>query len=50
MAAKKKAPAARAFDFYLSNGEWFASLTFTREQVRRWFKGAKVKGDSVFLA
>jgi hypothetical protein len=40
-----------AFNFYLTNGEWFALLTFAGEaQVRKLFKGCKIKGDSVYLA
>lgn len=50
---KKTAPQTdyKAFNFYLSGGEWFALLTFASEaQVRKLFRGCKIKGDSVYLA
>ena len=50
--SKKTKPApVNAFNFYLAGGEWFALLTFDGEaQVRKLFKGCKIKGDCVYLS
>lgn len=49
---KKAKPApVTAWDFYLSNGDWFARLTFdSAAQVRKLFKKCKISGDKVYLA
>lgn len=49
--AKQKPAPVTAWNFYLSNGEWFAKLTFDgAAQVRKLFKGCKIDGDKVYLA
>lgn len=49
---KKAKPApVTAWDFYLSNGDWFAKLSFdSAAQVRKLFKKCKISGDKVYLA
>jgi hypothetical protein len=39
------------WDFFLYSGEWFARLSFPdAKTVRKLFPGAKVEGQSVYLA
>lgn len=41
----------RAFDVYLTNGDWLGEFTFANAtQVRRLFKKCKIEGTSVHLA
>lgn len=41
---------AREWNLHLSNGEFFARMWFTRDQIKRWFKGARIDGENVFIA
>ncbi len=38
-----------AFDFYLSNGEWFARLVFPRKALKALFPGARIRKGGVYL-
>ena len=46
----RKPPAQQEWAIYLGNGEFFASLFFSRAEVRKLFKTARITGDnSVYL-
>lgn len=47
--SKAKPSTAKEWDFVLSNGDSFATLTFTRAQIRKFFPGAKIRKNRVVL-